>query len=129
MINRLLQYSAVTEYDLSSVTKVIYSGMSLSVASYNALAKLLPNADIFSGYGSTEFGSYFSFQTKKSKPGSCGQLMPNNQLKVIDINTGRTLGINERGELLLKGPFMMPHYYNNPEATSQAFDKEGICIY
>ena len=38
------------------------------------------------------------------KNGSCGALVPNAEAKVVDLNTGEDLGVNQRGELLVKGP-------------------------
>lgn len=131
MINRLLKSGAANDYDLSSVRRVIHTGSSLSIQSYNAFAKFLPNAEILSGYGMTESGIHLSLQTKTSKPGSCGQLLANTLLKVVDPITRQTLGVNQRGELLLKSAFMMNCYYNNPHATAKAFDDEGMqcCVF
>ena len=39
-----------------------------------------------------------------AKIGSCGVLIANTQGKVIDLETGKALGPNERGELCIKGP-------------------------
>lgn len=129
MINSLLKSGAAGVHDLSSVTRVVHTGCSLSLASYAAFAKLLPNAVISSGYGLTEFGSYLSLQWPQSKIGSCGQIMANTQLRVIDPIDGRILGANQRGELLLKSRFMMKSYlHDDPLVTRHAFDEEGIRI-
>ena len=36
--------------------------------------------------------------------GSCGQLLPNAEAKVVDLNTGEALGPGQRGELCVRGP-------------------------
>ncbi len=36
--------------------------------------------------------------------GSCGVVVPNTEVKVIDVTNGETLGPNQRGELCVKGP-------------------------
>ena len=36
--------------------------------------------------------------------GSCGLLLPNTEAKVVSLDTGESLGPNERGELAIKGP-------------------------
>ena len=38
------------------------------------------------------------------KIGSCGVLIANTQGKIVDLDTGKALGPNERGELCVKGP-------------------------
>ena len=44
--------------------------------------------------------------TPKENPkiGSCGVLIANTKGKIVDIDTGKTLGPNERGELCVNGP-------------------------
>ena len=45
------------------------------------------------------------WRTKKegSKPGSAGKLVSNVIAKVVDLDTDKTVGPNECGELLVKG--------------------------
>ena len=41
------------------------------------------------------------------KIGSCGVLVANTKVKIVDIDTGKALGPNERGELCVNGPQVM----------------------
>jgi acyl-CoA synthetase (AMP-forming)/AMP-acid ligase II len=59
------------------------------------------------------------------KIGAVGKVVPNTYSKIIDTETGKELGTNERGEVLIKGPHVMPGYLNNPEATEHCIDQEG----
>ena len=43
-------------------------------------------------------------QDETFKPGSCGYLLPNTYAKVVDLETGVSLGPYEKGELCIKGP-------------------------
>ena len=36
--------------------------------------------------------------------GSCGQLLPNTEMKVLDLGTGEPIGPNQTGELCFRGP-------------------------
>ena len=43
-------------------------------------------------------------EVDKAHPGSCGNVCINSEAKVVDVNTGKLLGPNERGELAIRGP-------------------------
>ena len=36
--------------------------------------------------------------------GSCGVLLSNTEAKIVDLETGKSLGPNQRGELCIRGP-------------------------
>ena len=38
------------------------------------------------------------------KVGSCGVLLPNTEAKIVGLESGKSLGPNQRGELCVKGP-------------------------
>ena len=56
--------------------------------------------------------------------GSCGQIVPNTQCKVINPETGESLGPHTPGELLVRGPQVMKGYLDNQEATDKTI-KDG----
>jgi len=51
--------------------------------------------------------------------------LPNTESRVVDTETGAELGINEQGEVLIRGPHVMVGYLNNKEPTDQCIDSEG----
>jgi acyl-CoA synthetase (AMP-forming)/AMP-acid ligase II len=73
------------------------------------------------GYGLTE-SSPTTHVTPigRIKNGSIGLPLPLTEDKIVDPETGRTLGPREVGELWVQGPQVMKGYYNDPEATAQA---------
>jgi fatty-acyl-CoA synthase len=56
--------------------------------------------------------------------GSVGKPQLLSQVRLVDAN-GRDVGDGERGELLFRGPNITPGYFDNPEATAAAIDRDG----
>jgi len=54
------------------------------------------------------------------KVGSIGIPFPDTEAKIVDVETGtKELGINEPGELIIRGPQVMSGYWEKPEETEQ----------
>jgi long-subunit acyl-CoA synthetase (AMP-forming) len=47
-------------------------------------------------------------------------------IKVVDLETGRNVGPNQRGELCFKGPPIMREYHGDLQATSASLDADGF---
>jgi long-chain acyl-CoA synthetase len=56
--------------------------------------------------------------------GSIGIPYPDTDARIISPETGEEAGINEIGELVVKGPQVMQGYWNRPEETSEVL-KDG----
>lgn len=73
------------------------------------------------GYGMTECGPLLTYDHwTKFKAGSCGKAVDRLELRIDSPDQE-----NIPGEILAKGDCVMIGYYKNPEATSQALDKDG----
>lgn len=76
--------------------------------------------DLIQGYGLTETSPVISAETDKEKrPGSVGLVFDDVEVKIDNPNEE---GI---GEILVKGPNVMSGYYENEEATKEAFTEDG----
>jgi len=85
---------------------------------------------ILEGYGCTELAPVVAVNTPDildgkekqigHKPGSVGHPLPGVAAKVIDPDSGETLGPGEAGLLLIKGPNVMLGYLNQQDLTDQA---------
>lgn len=74
----------------------------------------------------TEIGGLAAMQTKRCKKlESVGFVLENVQIKVVDIDNGKSLGPNQPGEFYVKTSTMMIGYYNDPVSTKSATDEEG----
>ncbi len=67
------------------------------------------------GWGLTEAATVTCNRLEKNKIGSVGIPFDSIEIK-----------IDEKGEILVKGPLVMKGYYKNEEATKQAFTPEGL---
>jgi fatty-acyl-CoA synthase len=79
------------------------------------------------GFGMTEFGpGIFALAPEDAirKAGSIGRPNFYVEAQIMD-DSGRLLGPDEVGELVLKGPSYCSGYFNDPEATSRAVDEAG----
>ncbi|XP_063831315.1 uncharacterized protein LOC135080576 isoform X2 [Ostrinia nubilalis] len=118
----------VSKYDLSSVWIVLCGAAPLSVETINDAKKQLPSClGIFQGYGMTETSllATSDLDVEKSKPGSGGYPVRGVKAKVVDLETGKTLGARQNGEICLKGPLVMKGYAGNEAATREMMDGDG----
>lgn len=75
---------------------------------------------ILQGYGLTETaGAATVTRFEDNKVGSVGTPLNNVEVKIDEPNE---FGI---GEVLIRGPIVMPGYYRNPEANREAFTSDG----
>ncbi len=77
---------------------------------------------VFEGYGITECAPLVSVNPyQKPKFGSVGTPVRGIQVKIDPQTTDGS----EKGEILVKGDNVMLGYYNNPQATANAFTEDG----
>ena len=75
------------------------------------------------GYGMTEFASVVCMQQNHIyEAGSLGVPLPQANVKIADIETGREQQYNEVGEVCFNAPNTMMGYFKNKEATNQVFE-------
>ena len=85
------------------------------------------------GYGMTEMSPAATIATVTTdKPNSIGCLVPNMEMKIVDVETKEVLpivgadGKPSVGEFWYRGPNIMLGYLNNPEATAETVDADGF---
>ncbi|KAF9824061.1 hypothetical protein SFRURICE_020327 [Spodoptera frugiperda] len=93
---------------------------------YNLFYRFPKVKNILQGYGMTEAGELTSesWGTKGPKSGSVGMASPGITLKVVDLETRKTVGPNQRGEICLRGPVLMKGYIGVP--PSNYLDEDGF---
>jgi acyl-CoA synthetase (AMP-forming)/AMP-acid ligase II len=121
----LEEHSDWASTDLSSCTKVFGK----SIFTRHPTVTGDPTWNMPVGYGMSETSSFFTglpHWTPRGvfRKGSYGRLLPGNELRVIDPETGRLLGRDEEGELTVRGPTLMEHYVK--QARADCFDSDGF---
>ncbi|XXG75553.1 hypothetical protein AAC387_Pa08g0099 [Persea americana] len=131
LVLALAKNPMVANFDLSSIRIVLSGAAPLGKELEEALHSRLPQAVFGQGYGMTEAGPVLSMclgfakQAFPTKSGSCGTVVRNAELKVIDPETGFSLQYNQPGEICIRGPQIMKGYLNDAEATASTIDVDG----
>ncbi|HRQ39927.1 MAG TPA: 4-coumarate--CoA ligase family protein [Chloroflexota bacterium] len=123
----LAKHPLVDQYDLSSLRLIASGAAPLSKEVEKAFEARL-GAWVMQGYGLTEASATVCagpLERGTDKAGTVGFVVPNTEVQIVDVITGKALGPGERGELWLRGPQVMKGYLNNPDATAAMLDGNG----
>jgi 4-coumarate--CoA ligase len=121
----LAKHPVVDSYDLSALQWILSGAAPLSADLAIECGQRL-GCEVVQGYGMTEL-SPVSHATPPGmfKPGSVGVTVPHTEVKIVDPATGSSLGVDENGEVWVRGPQVMKGYLNNESATRTTIDPEG----
>ena len=124
-----LNHPRFHEFDLSHLRTGIMAGSTCPVEVMSNVMNKMGAKEITIVYGQTESSPVIS-QTRTDDPielkvNTVGKPHPNVEVKIVIPGTDTEQEIGVPGELLTRGYLVMKGYYNNPEATREAIDKEG----
>jgi long-chain acyl-CoA synthetase len=108
--------------------KTCVSGAAPLLAETRRRFESLTGGRLIEGYSMTEaiVASTAEPIQGKSKPGSVGIPWPDVEVKIVDAGDGvRELPDGEVGEIVIRGPQVMPGYWNAPEETAAALRDRG----
>ncbi len=116
----LMQQKDIANYDLTCIDLCIVGASPFPVDSLRKFTELT-KANITEGYGLTECSPCVSanpvFGLKK--PGSVGVSFPGTEIKIVDLENGtKEMPMHEMGEVIIKGPQVMPGYWERDEENA-----------
>jgi 4-coumarate--CoA ligase len=124
-LNSLINSPLSSTGDFSSILLFSCTGSVVSENLRERFKEKFPNKPLLISYGTTEVFIAMMFPGESSDGLKVGKTFTNIQLKVVD-EEGNALGLGEVGEILVKQEFKFLGYYNNPETTQQAVDRDGF---
>jgi fatty-acyl-CoA synthase len=129
MFIAVLDHKLFAKFDFGSLRTGIMAGSPCPVHVMRQVIDKLYMREITICYGLTE-GSPVITQTlpgddMRRRTETVGRAMPLIEVKIVDPESHRELGLGEQGEVCCRGYNVMKGYYNMPEATAKAIDADG----
>ncbi|WP_139489850.1 long-chain-fatty-acid--CoA ligase [Brevibacillus dissolubilis] len=127
MINMLIHTPSLSDYDVSSLRKILYGASPCPTEVLRKAMTLLP-VRYYQGYGQTEAAPLLTILSAEdhvlegeehivSRLTSAGQPLPGVQVRVVNAK-GEDVAPGEVGEVIAKGPNVMAGYWKRPEETA-----------
>jgi len=116
-------------FDLSTLRTGIMAGSTPPIEAMKRVVNDMNMTEITSVYGLTEGSPGFT-QTSVDDPlekrvETVGKPLPECEVRIVDPDTGKTLGPNQPGEICCKGYNVMKGYYKMPDKTKEVIDEDG----
>jgi fatty-acyl-CoA synthase len=115
--------------DLASLRTGIVAGAPVPQDLAERIVNDLHVPGLVVAYGLTEASPVVT-QTSPSDPpglrlGTVGRPIPGAEVRIVDPSTGRPVGPGETGELCTRGAMVMRGYFDMPDESAAAIDREG----
>ena len=125
LFNLLLSSSSFKKIDFKHLKFSVGGGMAVLKNTAQRWKKIT-QTNITQGYGLTETSPVISVNIISDEyNGTIGLPLPSTDISLRD-DKGNEIGIDEVGELCVKGPQVMKNYWNNINETKNAFTEDGF---
>ena len=126
MFHMVINDPGFSATDLSSLQYIIWGGGPMPQHMVERLGKL--GARLAMAYGMTELTAYASYSDSDASvevlANTIGKPEPSYQLRLMKADRSHP-AVGESGEIQAKGRWLMNGYFNDPEATAEAFTDDG----
>ena len=123
----LINFKKFKRLDHSKLRMCISAASPFPKESQEKLEAIVGEGKLLELYGMTELSPVATMNPSigTKQLGKVGMPIQNVDLKLVDPETGEVVPLGEPGEICVKGPLVMQGYYNKPEETAKAIDKDG----
>lgn len=119
----LAQHPDLVERDLSSLRKAYYGASIMPGPVLEKLHRTLPDLGLYNCFGQSEIGPLATVlrpEEHADRPASAGRAALFVELRVVD-GEGEEVAPGEPGEVVYRSPQLCQGYWDEPEATEEAF--------
>ncbi|QSB16011.1 AMP-binding protein [Natronosporangium hydrolyticum] len=104
------------------VRMITNTGAALPAATIDALREVFPGVRVVRQFGQTECKrvSIMPPAEDQQRPGSVGRPLPGTEVMILD-DEGREVPTGGVGEIVVRGPHVMPGYWRAPELSANTF--------
>jgi long-chain acyl-CoA synthetase len=127
MYMMLLNHRNIQQTNLGSLRKCTVGGQTISVKVMEEVEERF-GCPLLELWGMTEISGLGTTHPLlgENRHGSIGIPLPYCEVRIVDTEDGkRILGVDEPGELMIKGPIVMKGYYGKEEATRETIEPDG----
>jgi fatty-acyl-CoA synthase len=124
-----LDHPRFAEFDLSTLRTGIMAGSPCPIEVMKRVVSDMHMSEVTIAYGMTET-SPVSCQSTTDTPlekrvSTVGRVQPHLEVKIADPENGKPVAIGVTGELCTRGYSVMHGYWDDPQKTAEAIDREG----
>ena len=124
-----LDHPGFKDFNLSSLRTGIMAGAPCPSSLMTRVMDEMHCSEILIGYGQTEASPLTHLTSRddslKRRTETVGKNLPHQEIKIVDLDMGKTVNLGDVGEICSRGYNVMKGYYGDPEATRKAIDEEG----
>ena len=130
MINMLVNHSRFKEFDLSTLSFILYGASPMPEGVLRKAMEVMPRVRLMHGYGMTEAAPIVTLLDPKyttlsgpfaGRLKSCGQAALSCEVKVVDADR-KEVPRGTTGELAVRGANIMTGYWNKPDETAAVLE-------
>jgi fatty-acyl-CoA synthase len=124
-----LEHPQFRNFNLSTLRTGIMAGAPCPPALMMRVMDDMHCREILIGYGETEASPLTHLtsrdDTLSRRTETVGKNLPHQEVKVVDLVTGRTVPLGQVGEVCFRGYHVMRNYYGDEAATRKTIDAQG----